>query len=269
MRLTGTTANTYSGTTQVGGAGLAQASIVLAASGGNAISGSLLQLGGGNYTSAGFVSLGAANQINDTATVQLTSGHYSGSSIFSLNGFRRDHRRHQPAQAGRSVDGNFPQRRRVGRYGDTRGIGYVHHRQRRPVDRPLYSRWRGRQTEHGRGADRIRHANLWRRRPSLHGQHHRQQRHAEAMEHLGVGQQHHVERRRAGIAADRGRHRLPRRAPRPARTQIRSAERAGLCAKPATAPSSSAAATPTRVRPVSTPVHCKPARRARSATTLR
>ena len=87
VRLTGTTANTYSGTTQVGGAGLAQASIVLAASGGNAISGSLLQLGGGNYTSAGFVSLGAANQINDTATVQLTSGHYSGSSIFSLNGF--------------------------------------------------------------------------------------------------------------------------------------------------------------------------------------
>ena len=46
-----------------------------------------MQLGGGNYTSAGFVTLGAAEQINDTATVTLSSGHYSGSSIFSLNGF--------------------------------------------------------------------------------------------------------------------------------------------------------------------------------------
>ncbi len=83
--LTGT--NTYTGQTVLGGSGLAQAAVILAAPGGNAVSGNLLQLGGGNYTSAGFVTLGAAEQINDTATVTLSSGHYSGSSIFSLNGF--------------------------------------------------------------------------------------------------------------------------------------------------------------------------------------
>ena len=72
----------------MGGAGLAQASVILSAAGGNAISGNALLLGaGGNYVSAGIVTLGAANQINDTATVQLSSGHYSGSSIFSMNGF--------------------------------------------------------------------------------------------------------------------------------------------------------------------------------------
>ena len=87
VTLNGASANTYTGTTQVGGSGLAQASVILAAPGGNAISGNLLQIGGGNYTSAGFVTLGAANQINDTATVTMSSGHYSGSSIFSLNGF--------------------------------------------------------------------------------------------------------------------------------------------------------------------------------------
>lgn len=85
--LNGAAANTYTGTTQVGGSGLNQASLVLSSAGGNAISGSVLQLGGGNYTSAGFVTLGAADQINDTATVNLISGHYSGSSVFSLNGF--------------------------------------------------------------------------------------------------------------------------------------------------------------------------------------
>ena len=83
--LTGT--NTYSGQTVLGGSGLSQAAVILAAPGGNAVSGNSLQLGGGNYTSAGFVTLGAAEQINDTATVTLSSGHYSGSSIFSLNGF--------------------------------------------------------------------------------------------------------------------------------------------------------------------------------------
>ena len=84
VRLTGT--NTFTGSALLGG-GLAQSTVTLAAPGGNAISGSLLQLGGGNYTSAGFVTLGAAEQINDTATVTLSSGHYSGSSIFTMNGF--------------------------------------------------------------------------------------------------------------------------------------------------------------------------------------
>ena len=87
VTLNGAAPNTYTGTTRVGGSGLAQATLVLAASGGNAVSGNLLQLGGNNYTSAGIVRLGAAEQINDTATVQLNAGHYSGSSSFSLNGF--------------------------------------------------------------------------------------------------------------------------------------------------------------------------------------
>ena len=39
VTLNGTAANTYTGTTQVGGAGLAQASVILSAAGGNAISG--------------------------------------------------------------------------------------------------------------------------------------------------------------------------------------------------------------------------------------
>ncbi|MDX8497990.1 autotransporter outer membrane beta-barrel domain-containing protein [Mesorhizobium sp. VK4C] len=83
--LTGT--NTYTGTTQVGGSGLSAATLILAAPGGNAVSGNVLSLGGGKYTSGGTVTLGAPNQINDTATVTLNSGHYSGSSVFSLNGF--------------------------------------------------------------------------------------------------------------------------------------------------------------------------------------
>jgi fibronectin-binding autotransporter adhesin len=87
VTLNGAVANTYTGTTQVGGFGLAQARVTLSATGGNAISGNFLQIGGNNGTSAGFVTLGAADQINDTATVQLNSGHYSGSSIFSMNGF--------------------------------------------------------------------------------------------------------------------------------------------------------------------------------------
>ncbi|HEY5971723.1 MAG TPA: ESPR domain-containing protein, partial [Pseudoxanthomonas sp.] len=86
--LNGTAPNTYTGTTVVGGSGLAQATVILAASGGNAFSGNLVQMGGGGaYNTGGTVTLGAANQINDIATLSMTSTHYSGSSVFSLNGF--------------------------------------------------------------------------------------------------------------------------------------------------------------------------------------
>ena len=86
--LNGAVANTYTGTTQVGGAGLAQASLILSAPGGNAVSGNRLQMGSaGNYNSGGTVTLGAADQINDTATIAMLAGHYSGSSVFAVNGF--------------------------------------------------------------------------------------------------------------------------------------------------------------------------------------
>lgn len=88
ITLDGAAPNTYTGTTVVGGSGLAQASVILAASGGNAFSGNFVQMGGGGaYNTGGSVTLGAAHQINDVATLQMTSTHYSGSSVFSLNGF--------------------------------------------------------------------------------------------------------------------------------------------------------------------------------------
>ena len=77
---------------------------------------------GGNYVSGGTVTLGAANQINDTATVQLSSGHYSGSSIFSMNGFNETLGGTTFATR-QWVIGDLPQRRGDRRHGDARGSG--------------------------------------------------------------------------------------------------------------------------------------------------
>ena len=144
--LTGTDA--YTGQTVLGGSGLAQAAVILAAPGvNNAISGNSLQLGGGNYTSAGFVTLGAAEQINDTATVTLSSGHYSGSSIFSLNGFNETIGGINLGPSGKRLGGHFPQRRGDRCHGDTDRLGHLYDRYRGSSGRSQPAERRRRQIE--------------------------------------------------------------------------------------------------------------------------
>lgn len=80
LRLTGT--NTYTGTSNVA------THLILAASGGNALSGNLVQLGNSTLsTTGGSITLNAANQINDAATVFVFAENPSGNQAFSLNGF--------------------------------------------------------------------------------------------------------------------------------------------------------------------------------------
>jgi fibronectin-binding autotransporter adhesin len=86
-----TNTNSFTGTFGLGTSGGGNRTwlptVNLNASGGNAISGSMLQIGSGNYHQGGTVNLLASNQINDNAILNLRVAHYSGSSTFRMNGF--------------------------------------------------------------------------------------------------------------------------------------------------------------------------------------
>ena len=199
-RLTGT--NTYSGQTVLGGSGLAQAAVILAAPGGNAVSGNSLQLGGGNYTSAGFVTLGAAEQINDTATVTLSSGHYSGSSIFSLNGFDETIGGINLGHQGNGSSVTFRNGAATDATVTLVGSG--------TYTTVIGDRSGGRSLQNG-GAGRLNvvvaltgagRPDLRRKCTQLYRYHNHQQRHAATVEYVGLEQQRDPERRHAQPAPD-------------------------------------------------------------------
>ena len=75
------------------------------------------------HVRGGFVTLGAAEQINDTATVTMASGHYSGSSVFSLNGFDETIGGINLSSQGNGSSVTVPQRRGDGCHGDAGGSG--------------------------------------------------------------------------------------------------------------------------------------------------